>query len=295
MKNTKIKLILSAIMLTQIIMPVQAESREQKIYERCNEESLDNYKAHGRLKWGLRCELIPEAYYYNAINSRYYPRVWYPIASRQNPITLLNEYATMPTNENDPCEKIGNYKLGGQCLSSCYTPDQELLFAEGEMTIYDAFTNKVQKIVTLSDDATFEQLGKTERDIFAWVVSIKDTEHDILVIQTEQGQLKVTPNHPLVLSNGKMMTAGTLQVGQSLIREDGDFAEIISIDEIKYHGKVYNVEPDAKDENGQQSMNGHILIAQGFLSGSNFYQNSDEAKYMNQYLLRHQIPDTLLN
>jgi hypothetical protein len=292
----KVTLILSALILTQTIMAVNAtESREQAVRQRCTEESLNNDQALGRVQWGLRCKLIPRAYYEHAINSRYYPRIWYPVGTRKNPTTLLNEYKDMPTTKYASCDKIENYQLSGQCLSSCYTPDQELLFAEGEMTIYDAFTNRVQKIVTLSDDATFEQLDKTERDIFTWVVSIKDIEHDILVVNTENGQLKVTPNHPLVLSDGKMVTAGALQVGQSLIREDGDFAKITSINQIKYYGKVYNVEPDATDENGQQIMNGHVLIAQGFLSGSNFYQNSDEAKYMNQYLLRHQIPGDLLN
>lgn len=273
----------------------EPDGLEALIKQRCAEESLSNEEALGRVEWGYRCGHIPKAYYLLATHSRYYPRILYPVGKRENPYTLLNEYKRMPTEKSEDCNAIGNYKLGGQCLSSCYTPDQKLVFANGEMSIYDAFTNKAKRIVTLADDATFEHLDTTERDIRTWVVSIKDTKHEILVIETDSGDLKVTPNHPLVLSDGRMITAGALVVGQSLIREDGSFAEITSIKEIEFYGKVYNVEPDAINKNGEESMNGHILIAQGFLSGSNFYQNADEARYMNQYLLRHQIPIELLD
>jgi len=267
------------------------------IYKRCSEDSLDNEKARGRVEWGYKCGFLSYQYYKAATNHAYKPKVFYPMGMRFFEGNIEFKF-DLPTEKSASCDALdvsSKWELAGKCLSSCYTPDQQLLFPEGEMTIYDAFTNRVQKIVTLTDDATFEHLTMTERSIDKWVVSIKDTEHDILVIKTADGQLKVTPNHPLVLSDGTMVTAGVIKVGQSLIRQDGSFSQIQAIDKTKFYGKVYNVEPDATNDDGQISMNGHIVIAQGFLSGSNFYQNADEARYLNQYLLRHQIPETLLN
>lgn len=144
--------------------------------------------------------------------------------------------------------------------------------------------------MTLSDAAELNNLAYTVKDVEAYSESITDIVHDIRVLNMASGgQLKVTENHPLLVSTGHMKTADNISVGESLIYQDGNYDVITSIDDIDFYGKVYNVQPDASDA----SLNGQIVVAQGYLSGSMYYQN-EGADLTNRLLLRSNIPDSLL-
>ncbi|PNQ53710.1 cell surface protein, partial [Vibrio agarivorans] len=170
-----------------------------------------------------------------------------------------------------------------------YTPDQKILFSDGEHAIYDALTKRLTNIVTLSDDANLENLSYQIKDVEAYSESIIETVHNIRVFHTASGnQIKVTDNHPLLVSTGYMLTAENINTGDSLISKDGTFDEITNIEDIKFTGKVYNVMPDTSDN----STNGQIVVAQGFLSGSMYYQN-DGADLTGRLLLRSQVPTDL--
>ncbi|PNQ53959.1 cell surface protein, partial [Vibrio agarivorans] len=176
------------------------------------------------------------------------------------------------------------------CVASCYTPDQKILFVDGEHEIYDAFTKKLTNIIALSDSSSLDNISYQVKGVEAYSESIIETVHNIRVFNTVNGgQLKVTDNHPLLLSTGYMQTAENIKVGDSLISKDGSFDEIINIEDVKFTGKVYNVMPDTSDK----STNGQIVVAQGFLSGSMYYQN-DGADLTGRLLLRSQVPSDLL-
>ncbi|OCQ20777.1 cell surface protein [Pseudoalteromonas luteoviolacea] len=263
------------------------------VKQRCENDSLAPAPARGRTDWALECRIITPRTHDFYVNDDY----GNPKARPQYPsFTKTNDYTSFwiaPTSKTAGCSVRSGYSATITCTASCYTPDQKLLFAEGELTIYDAFTRKVSKIVTLDDDASLDNITYTVRNVHAYSESVVDVLHEILVIKTKNGgSLKVTPNHPLIISNGQMKNAEDIQIGESLIAENGDFDEITSIEEIEFYGKVYNVEPNSNGEH-EVILNGQIVVAQGFLSGSMYYQNTGFG-YVDKYVLRDNIPDDLI-
>ncbi|TMO04007.1 Hint domain-containing protein [Pseudoalteromonas sp. S558] len=263
-----------------------------RIEQRCEDDSISTAQGLGRNEWAKKCTHIsPRTYDYNVFddwgNQR--SRVYYPSFYKPN---NFDDWFRAPTAKAGSCN-LGVHTAMISCLSSCYTPDQKLLFAEGELAIYDAFSRRVSRIVTLSDDAELDNIAYTVRNVDAYSESVKDVIHRILEIKTRDGgSLKVTLNHPLLISTGHMKNAEDIHIGDSLITESGDFDEILSIEEVEFYGKVYNVRPDSDGADGV-SLNGQIVVAQGFLSGSMYYQNTG-ANHVNRLLLRDSLPDDLI-
>ncbi|MBQ4811730.1 cell surface protein [Pseudoalteromonas luteoviolacea] len=263
-----------------------------RIEQRCEDDSINTTQGVGRNDWALQCKYISARTYDYNINDDWgnrRSRVYYP--SFYKPGNFDSWYRA-PVVKGATCNR-GAYTAMITCLSSCYTPDQKLLFAEGELAIYDAFSRRVSRIVTLDDDANLDNISYTVRNVDAYSESVRDVVHRILEIKTQNGgSLKVTLNHPLILSSGHMKNAEDIQVGDALIAENGEFDEITSIEEVEFFGKVYNVRPDSDSENGV-ILNGQIVVAQGFLSGSMYYQNTG-ANHVNRLLLRDSLPNDLI-
>ena len=277
---------LSATVFSPVILAQNPD--EIEIAKRCSMDSLNPQQAIGRDKWAAKCgHITPRAadfYMYDDLG-KVRARPKYP--SFFNPKNF-NDWFKAPTSENGSCD-IKHYKEMMFCVSSCYTPDQKILFVDGEHEIYDALTKKLTNIVALSDNANLDNISYQVKDVEAYSESIVETVHNIRVFNTANGgQLKVTDNHPLLVSTGYMLTAENIKVGDSLISKDGSFDEIINIEDVKFTGKVYNVMPDTSDK----STNGQIVVAQGFLSGSMYYQN-DGADLTGRLLLRGQVPSDL--
>ncbi|NRD75320.1 cell surface protein [Shewanella sp. VB17] len=259
------------------------------LFKRCAQDSLNPAQARGRDLWAKTCKYISQRDYDYLLyddDGKLRARPKYPSFFKPND---FSQWFRAPIVSGSSCS-VGIYTHVVNCVSSCYTPDQKLLFAEGEFTIFDAVSQKIQRIVTLSDAAELNNLAYTVKDVEAYSESITDIVHDIRVLNMASGgQLKVTENHPLLVSTGHMKTADNISVGESLIYQDGNYDVITSIDDIDFYGKVYNVQPDASDA----SLNGQIVVAQGYLSGSMYYQN-EGADLTNRLLLRSNIPDSLL-
>ncbi|KZN41274.1 hypothetical protein N482_20665 [Pseudoalteromonas luteoviolacea NCIMB 1942] len=178
----------------------------------------------------MKCKYISNRTYDYNINDDWgnqRSRVYYPSFYKPG---NFNDWWRAPTSKAPACTNNG-YTGIIHCLSSCYTPDQKLLFAEGELAIFDAFTRRVSRIVTLSDDATLDSLAHTVRDVDAYSESVRDVEHGILHIKTASGgSIKVTLNHPLLISSGHLKNAEDIKVGDALIAENGDFDQIRCLD-----------------------------------------------------------------
>jgi hypothetical protein len=272
---------------------------------RCSHDSLSIPESLKRLNWMKACESKVPAIktffeiiggadqlstYLNDTTSTLYGK------ARPRPLYVtFSDQANLPwiapkiftTNEAANCTVPANVKIFGICTSSCYTPDQKLLFnvagKQQYIPIIDAIGQKQGSIMTLAPESVIEKLKFTSAPIAHFISELVDTNHKILTFHTNLGgKLSVTFNHPLVASDGVIREASDFKVGDQLIRADGSFDEIRSIDEMIYPGKVHNVLPYG------ESTIGNIIVAEGFLSGSAYFQN-DGVNYLNQKILRSNL------
>lgn len=305
MKN----IIQKAILTTAALATVASSANNlATIKARCELDSLNTANATGRVNWAIKCAKSNGGTFHKMSTNRLYgllfefdfdtgkktkkARPEYPIFTTPN----LAKVWKAPTSTSAACTVPGGYVATGYCTSSCYTPDQSLLFADGEAIIKDAYKALKQDVMVLDQNATLSNPTLRVEKVGSYIRSHIDTQHDIIVFKTEHGkELKVTENHPLVNQNGKMRRADSFKAGDSLVGRNGQLEKIVSITMKKFFGKVYNIEPKVKGdvEFGGFDTNGQIVIAQGYLSGSNWYQNSGE-KYLERSMLRNQIPDSLL-
>lgn len=263
-------------------------------------DSLDTPSALGRVQWALRCRPeekplfgISTAKMVNVEGEKvpyldariYYPTYglakWSADNAQWNITNPKGRFA--PTKKATPCAESPlpeTYHIVAFCVSSCYTPEQLLLFPNGDEEILTAKLQKQKKIVTLAKDATQGELRYQDSDVRQFVESLTDGNHAVRTITTKSGnKVRVTINHPLVTSDGFMRLAEQLQVGDALVKASGENDEIVDIQDELYRGKVYNVIIESMDNME------NILVAQDFLSGSSRFQN-EGAEYVNRRILR---------
>jgi len=282
-----------------------------KIKERCEEDSLGTAEAWERLLWLKTCHQGLLVATYDSINGddgstdeqkiEAIETEWFYVAGDRNKPKARPNYLTFgtatyenPLNWYAPklraatCSEFPTgYQVLGECTASCYEPDQKLLFAEGEVAIGEAVDKLQDQIITLTDDSTLDFMNLQSRKVKNFTRSATPTKHQILTITAQSGnQLKVTKNHPILSSEGLMIEAGDLKVGDRLVQIDGQTDAILAISEKEYFGRVYNIQPEADSQAGQ------IVVAQGFLSGSSWYQN-DGYEYVNRLILRRNVPPEL--
>jgi hypothetical protein len=184
-----------------------------------------------------------------------------------------------------PVATTASFYVIAYCESSCYTPDQNLQFSSGEVNIVDAMKQQRDDVVTLSQDATLDKPTTQVSKVYSYTSEIRDAEHVIFNISTASGgKLSVTNEHPVLTSEGRLVKAEKLSVGDELLKANGSPDPIVSVEKSTHFGKVYNIKPDSRDPVA------NILIAQGFLVGSARFQN-DDVGYMNRVLLFRGVPD----
>jgi hypothetical protein len=181
-----------------------------------------------------------------------------------------------------------HYQLVALCVSGCYTPDQRLLFKDGYVDIGGAYQEKNMEIMTLAPGSTLDSLSFETTPLQAYTVDIAPSWQDVMDIATLSGKkITVTTNHALIDSEGQMRAAETLKMGESLVQADGTPDPIVQISKRSYFGKVYNVRPKS---NGLMK---NIVVAEGLLSGSVYYQN-EGVKNLNRDLFRLHLPKDLV-
>lgn len=184
----------------------------------------------------------------------------------------------------DPVLGPIGFHLNYRCISSCFAPEVRVYFSDSYVSMKEAFEQKPEQITVLDETSTFDKMSFHLQNIDLWTASIRSEPHDLRVFTTANGQsFRVTPNHPLVTSDGYFREAKDIKTGDSLVRADGNPEQITAIDDQKYFGKVYNVQPEGK------SAKGNIIVAEGFLSGSNYIQN-EGYEFINERIFRAEIP-----
>jgi hypothetical protein len=295
-----------------LILAFAATSATAQIVElrqRCEDDNLNPQQAQGRFQWLKRChpdvltdfhdtlfpeyradpadlkiDILEDEWLYSRGRLRGRPKyLTFGLADNSNP-----QNWQAPTDKNAACGMPAGYIPLGLCTSSCYHPSQVVLFEQGEVPIGEAFDQVFDRIITLDDGSTLDSLSYKTRPVEAYTESIRDTDHNLVrLTMASGGELLVTPNHPLLKSDGMMVEAQKLQPKDALVTEFGEADPIVAVQSEDYFGKVYNVAPRSDNRTG------HILVAQGYLTGSSWYQN-DGIDEINRVVLRKNVPDTIL-
>jgi len=209
-----------------------------------------------------------------------------PNANINSPCTMFTDKAG-----TTPWPAANNFFVAFYCEAGCYTPDQNVRFATGDVPIGDAFKSIRNDVVTLSPNASLDALTTQVSGVYSYTRDARDGTQPIYTVTAASGgSLKVTNSHPVLVSRdgaGRLITAEKLAEGDELLQADGTPDQIVSIEKSDFFGRAYNLAPTATEHLA------NILIAQGYLVGSSRFQNDDVA-YMNRGLLFRAVPDDVM-
>lgn len=268
------------------------------VAHRCSHDSLSNTDAQGRYDWMVKCQnelpvikeflvqfedlKVKKGSTSVALDSKgqhLYPSFMDRAFKPEKPWIA-------PKNKSAACKMPSTAYVATVCVSSCATPEQLILAEEAAnqkmkyVPFIEAFTKNYGFVATLQSAQSMGSKDVQKTKVDQWVTEMVDTEHDILIFKMKSGrELKVTPNHPIVASNGFMKLAAEFKVGDDLVLVGGVLDPIVSIKPIKYFGKVYNVFVKST------AIHHNILVINGYLNGSAYFQNAG-AKELNRSLFR---------
>lgn len=261
--------------------------------KRCSSDSLSNDMAHGRYAWMVKCQDSSPAIkdflaMFEDVKSQGFGlntpgRVLYPTFMDSSTKKIWKA----PTNAKAECAIPPTAYVAGVCVSSCSTPEQQILVDAREgmkyMSFVDALVSKVEAVKTLHDRSAMSSKELRTTKVENWVTEIEDADHQILVFKTQSGgSLRVTTNHPILSEKGTMKLAQDFKVGESLIQLGGKLDPIVSIEPVTHHGKVYNL--FVKSSSPQQN----VVVIGGFLNGTAFFQN-EGSDQLNRVLFRQSL------
>lgn len=312
----KTKPIVSAVLLAvTAVASSQALAQPAEIGKRCEEDYLSPDQARSRVEWYAKNypqEIAAVLASKTARNvTQEQATAWFLRTMLEDPIfggpALRPTYPTFtltdytnpapkyfgPVDPAAAANKPANYFWTVTCLSSCYKPGVAVLFArEGggfeDVAINEALHRSIPKVATLSDESTLQSPQLTAHNVAFYVESLTETDHDIFQFKMASGgELQITEGHPLIDGAGRIREARTFGVGDKLVRADGTQDPIVDISYEAYHGRVYNIMPNTA------SLLGQVVVANGYLSGSAWYQNNG-LRLLNRTLLRGSLPADVL-
>lgn len=267
------------------------------VAHRCSQDSLSTTEAKGRYAWMVKCkdedptikeflekfgDVKKNGWGLNTGSRRLYPTFMNTAYKPEKPWIA-------PKNSKASCAMPTSAYVAAVCVSSCATPDQEILAqAEAKMKMrYVPFVEALLKnygfVSTLQSNSSMSSKSVVKTKVDQWVDELVDTNHEIVEFHMKSGRiLKLTPNHPVVTDQGSLKTAGEFKVGESLVMLGGDLDPIVSINEVNYFGKVYNVFVKSN------SIHKNIVVTNGYLNGTAFFQNEGQ-QYLNRVVLRDKL------
>lgn len=260
---------------------------------RCEHDSLDPAQSRARLLWAGENNIIPPMlvfkWLYSIENNQpvMNARPYYPMFGTWN--GRLNETQVWKPEAHGMPKRVPGGKVWvAVCRASCYTPEQQILTDNGYMTIDKAEQAQHPAIITLGDKALMDNLSFQKSEVQKYTASFQDTFHVILNFQMRSGgKIRVTPNHTLLNQEGRVVEASSLRVGDSLIATQGGLDPIDAIETSTHFGKVYNLRPSSQDKKA------NIVVAQGYLTGSDRYQN-EYFDLIQDQALSNQIDEALI-
>lgn len=256
---------------------------------RCAGDSLFATEVQGRRDWVRKCKDHPEIKFFFDMGGEklYTHRNHYPSFGY-----IKNDKATKswkaPVKSSFACDIPDGVKLLGLCTAGCFTENQNILFGGNKYQgIRSAMENSVKEVMVVHPESFLEDLRLVGEKINRFIVDLAPANQTILEFRTASGgRIQVTESHPMLTENGRLVDAQTLKVGKKLILYNGRPDVIVAIRKFEKFGKVYNLYPQS------QELHKNLIVAQGFISGSAFYQ-SEGNEYMGRVILRHALVEDL--
>ncbi|OCQ20769.1 hypothetical protein A7985_13275 [Pseudoalteromonas luteoviolacea] len=277
----------SLLMLSQTAQAVNLSL----IKKRCGiQDSLDVFAALGRNAWALRCKyLSPRTYdwfvnddFGNKRSLPYYPSFTKP--------GNFADWIAAPRAKMASCETHG-YSPLISCVSNKNFDTSPFTFASGEFTIYDAYTQQVQQLVVVDEQATLDNLHYREDTVSITAKKAPVQQIDMMTIHTQSGKtLRITQDHPLLLAEGILKNAQYLNTQDTLIAHDGGLDQITSITTSTVTAQLYTTQLNTLD--AARKGKTQLVITQGFLSG--YLADNGELDMGQRLVLRDSLPETLL-
>lgn len=185
-----------------------------------------------------------------------------------------------------------NYIHAAFCTSSCFYPGMKILFDQGYEDIKFAYDLKnagrdarLKKLIALDENSTLANPVYTEKDVAAYTTEISEENIDVYSLAMKnETVLKVTGNHVFLDGCGKITTAeqiyNAMEQGeeQTILNMKGQAEIVDSIQVETKFTKVYNIRPKA------DKLLNHILIVDGYLTGSSYMQNVELSEANEQLL-----------
>lgn len=267
------------------------------VAKRCSQDSLSNAQAAGRFDWMEKCKaevpLIQE--FLDRFNDVSYKGIGLDNTARHLYPTFLdsktNKPWIAPIKASSSCDVPATAYVAAVCVSSCATPEQQILVEEAQkrktqaMSFIDALNANIPRVATLASEASLSSTKLIKTPVEQWVTELLDTTQPILTFKMKSGgALRVTLNHPLVAQDGTIKIASQFKVGESMIKLGGRADTIVSIEQSDYYGKVYNLFVKSND------LKRNIVVINGYLSGTAFYQN-EGAQYINREILKSKLTE----
>lgn len=241
---------------------------------RCESQIVNSNQADVRNEWGDRClpathlkdaHVVAKAIL-KAVNENVGGKKFYYTVNDTNGVG----YERIPWKESDSgaaCFSVPEkYNRVDICQSGCFSADQKILVSSGYEKV-ENLKDKDVALATLAPDSTFENTSfRLFPDTYMVESLNKEEINEIITFFTDFGTLKVTTGHRLLDGEGMVKEAVDFQVGDSLVRANGELAKITAIDSKEEVGRVYHVSAESLDPKD------NIIVAQGFLSGSHRMQ-----------------------
>jgi len=267
------------------------------VARRCSQDSLSNEQAQGRYKWLVKCassvpaikdfldnfkDVKASKFEINSSGRTLYPTFMNSSTSPEKPWIA-------PKSDAANCEVPSTAYIAAVCVSSCATPEQEILSQLNakdkisSVSFLDALTNNYGFVATPQSQSSMNSKKLQKVKVDQWVTELLDTDHDILIFKMKSGgSLRLTLNHPLLTSEGSMKQASEFKVGDSLVKLGGLIDPILSIEKTKHFGKVYNVFVKSSE------LHKNVVVTNGYFNGTAYFQN-EGAKNMNRTVLRKKL------
>jgi hypothetical protein len=175
----------------------------------------------------------------------------------------INQEAFDWLQANGYCAFSLDREVGAICQKGCFEATTAILTGvDGEEAIWTP-AEKIGKgtpILSLRDDAKLDAPVFESRQVLG--ASSGPEEPLLFVFRLSNGHsLKVTQHHPMVLSDGRVISAQNVKATDTFLDLDGAKVTILGIEREKTESNVYNFSVDAETQTG------HVLGAEGVLVG----------------------------
>lgn len=220
-----------------------------QIQARCSDDLITTaVQGQGRNAWSRKCGYIK-------VSDEEY-------LNQNGMYVVFSDAKSLPASVDAEC--VAGARVLAFCAVGCYAPEQQLLFdgvwqgIAGAPNIEDIQVNALASY-SPRFGATF-----SSQPIAHFTRGVENGDLVVMDLSNDR-RLRVTPDHPLVDKDGKMVPARSLRAGDRLLGIDG-VVEIKDLGRQSYVGDVWNVRPVAADKLA------NVLVVEGVFTGSHRFQ-----------------------